>query len=109
MEKDTEKKIGQLQMMEQSINTFLMQKQQLQAQLIEMDSALKELKNTENAYKIVGNIMIKSKKEDLEKDLTSKKEAIELRIKTLEKQETQMKNKSKTLQEEVMKKLKPEK
>ena len=109
MEKDTEKKIGQLQMMEQSINTFLMQKQQLQAQLIEMDSALKELKNTENAYKIVGNIMIKSKKEDLEKDLTSKKEAIELRIKTLEKQETQMKDKSKTLQEEVMKKLEPKK
>ena len=50
--------------------------------------------------------MVKCKKEDLEKDLKAKKEAIELRIKTLEKQETQMKEKSKTLQEEVMKKLK---
>ena len=49
MEKDTEKQIGQLQMMEQSSNTFLMQKQQFQTQLIELDSALKEIEGTENA------------------------------------------------------------
>jgi prefoldin beta subunit len=109
MEKDTEKKIGQLQMMEQSLNTFLMQKQQLQAQLIELESALKEIKDTDNAYKIIGNIMVKTNKEELEKDLKSKKDAVDLRIKALEKQENQIKEKSKTLQEEVMKKLKPEK
>lgn len=107
MEKDTEKKIGQLQMMEQNLNNFLMQKQQFQTQLIEIDSALKELQNTDTAYKIVGNIMIKGNKEDLIKDLTSKKDAVELRIKTLENQESKMKSKSKELQEEVMKKLKP--
>lgn len=105
MEKDTEKQIGQLQMIEQSMQSFLMQKQQFQTQLIEIDSALKELKDTDTAYKIVGNIMIKSNKEDLEKDLNAKKEAVELRIKTLEKQEKQIKEKSKALQEEVMKKL----
>ena len=42
-------------------------------------------------------------------DLKSKKDAVDLRIKTLEKQEKQIKDKSKALQEEVMKKLKPEK
>ena len=109
MEKDTEKQIGQLQMMEQGMQTFLMQKQQLQTQLIEIESALKELKNTDQAYKIIGNIMVKTNKEELEKDLKSKKDAVDLRIKTLEKQEKQMKDKSKVLQEEVMKKLKSEK
>ena len=109
MEKDTENKIGQLQLMEQSMQTFLMQKQQLQAQLIEIESALKEIKDTEITYKIIGNIMVKTSKEELEKDLNSKKDAVELRIKTLEKQEGKIKEKSKSLQEEVMKKLKSEK
>ncbi|MBW3015222.1 prefoldin subunit beta [Candidatus Woesearchaeota archaeon] len=109
IEKETENKINQLQMLEQSLNNFLLQKQQFQAQLIEIDSALTELKSTEKAYKIVGNIMVASKKEDLEKDLKQKKEMVELRIKTLEKQEQKLRDKASSLQEEVMQKLKPKK
>ena len=66
--KTTQAKISQLQMFEQSINNLLMQKQQFQQQLIEIDSALEELKTTENAYKIIANIMVKSDKAKLEKD-----------------------------------------
>jgi len=105
MKKDTEQKIGQLQMFEQSMQNFLLQKQQLQAQLIELESALKELKTKNEAYKIVGNIMVASKKDELEKDLNTKKETIQLRIKTLEKQENTIKDKAQTLQKEVMKEL----
>ena len=88
--KDAEKKIGQLQMLEQSMQNLLMQKQQFQLQQVEFESALKELEKVEEAYKIVGNIMVKSKKKDLEEDLNSKKEVVTLRIKSLEKQENQM-------------------
>ncbi len=109
MTKETEQKIGQLQMMEQSLQTFLMQKQQLQGQLVEIESALRELKDAKDAYKIVGNIMVNSSKEDLEKDLKQKKETIELRIKTLEKQESQIKEKASSTQAEVMEQLKKEK
>lgn len=109
MTKETEEKIGQLQMMEQNIQNFLMQKQQLQGQLIEIESALRELKDAKDAYKIVGNIMIGSTKEDLEKDLNEKKTTIELRIKTLEKQESQIKEKASSTQAEVMEQLKKEK
>lgn len=109
VEKETEKKISQLQMMEQSMQTFLMQKQQFQAQLIEIESALKELERTKEAYKIVGNIMVSSTKEELESDLKKKKELIELRIKTLEKQESQIKERASTIQAEVMKELKEKK
>ncbi len=109
VEKETEKKISQLQMMEQSMQSFLMQKQQFQAQLVEIESALKEIEKAKEAYKIVGNIMVKGNKEDIENDLKKKKEIVELRIKTLEKQEGQIKEKASTVQEEVMKELKEKK
>lgn len=106
MEKETEQKINQLQLFEQSLQNLLMQKQQFQLQLVETESALKELETTEEAYKIVGNIMVLTKKEDLKKDLKEKKEIIEIRIKSLEKQETQIKEKASKLQEEILKKIK---
>jgi len=106
LSKETEQKIAQLQLYEQSLQNILMQKQQFQSQSVEIESALKELETTKEAYKIVGNIMVAAKKEDLKKDLESKKETINLRIKTMEKQENQIREKAKKLQEEVSKKIK---
>lgn len=105
MSKETEQKIQQLQLLEQSMQNFLVQKQQFQAQLMEIESALGELDKTDKAYKIVGNIMVASDKEELKKDLNSKKETVELRIKSLDKQESQMKEKATSMQQEVMKEL----
>ena len=45
-------------------------------------------------------------KDDLKNDLNSKKEIVELRVKSLEKQETQIKDKASKLQEEVLKEMK---
>jgi prefoldin beta subunit len=105
MDKETEEKIGRLQLIEQNMQNFLVQKQQLQAQLVEVESALNELKTTEEAYKIVGNIMVKSKKDELEKGLNEKKEMLDLRISSIEKQEENIKEKAKTLQQEVLSKM----
>ena len=91
------------------MQSFLVQKQQFQAQLIEIESALKELEQSKEAYKIVGNIMVSSDKDELEKDLKKKKEIVELRIKTLEKQENQIKDKASGVQAEVMEELKEKK
>ena len=102
MTKETQEKIGQLQMIEQNMQSMMAQKQQFQAQMVEIESALKELKNSKTAYKIVGNIMVSSDKESLEKDLNEKKEMMELRIKALEKQEEQVKEKAQKIQKEVM-------
>ena len=106
--KETEQKIGQLQMFEQSLQNFLGQKQQFQVQLVEVESALNELENTEKAYKIVGNIMVESDKNELKADLNSRKEMLELRIKTMEKQEFQVREKASKLQSEILKKIKKE-
>ena len=100
---EAEKKLGQLQMLEQSMQNMLMQKQQFQLQQVEIESALKELEKVNEAYKIIGNIMVLSKKEDLKDDLTSKKEIVELRIKNMEKQEDHLREKASKLQNEVLK------
>ena len=105
---ETEQKIGQLQMFEQSLQTFLGQKQQFQVQLVEVESALSELNGTDRAYKIVGNIMVESDKNELKTDLQSKKEMLELRIKTMEKQESQVREKASKLQSEILKKIQKE-
>lgn len=71
-------------------------------QLMEMDSAHEELQKTEKAYKIIGNIMVAAEKGSLDKDLSEKKERVALRMKSIEKQETKLKEQAKTLREEVM-------
>ena len=102
----SEQKIQELQMIEQRIHNLLMQKQQFQSQLLETETALKELESSKEAFKIIGNIMVKTKKEDMMKDLKEKKGMYQLRIKAIEKQETDIKEKAKTMQEEVMKEMK---
>ncbi|MEM4245515.1 MAG: prefoldin subunit beta [Candidatus Nanoarchaeia archaeon] len=105
--KETEEKIGQLQLMEQNIQNILMQKQAFQTQLFEIENALKELEKTkEETYKIVGPIMVAANKKELKDDLQAKKEVVELRIKNLEKQEKKIKEEAAQIQGEVMKKLK---
>ena len=106
VDKNTEAKIQQLQMFEQSLTNLLSQRQQFQTQLIEVESALTEIKDTPSVYKIVGNIMVSGDKQKIEKDLRSKKEVVQLRIKNLEKQEDQIKEKAKKIQTEVMQEMK---
>lgn len=104
--KDTEQKIKQLQLIEQNLQNFIAQKQQFQLQLIEVESALSELGTTKKAYKIIGNIMVDSDIEELKKDLDKKKEMLDIRLKSFEKQENQMKDKASKLQAEVLKEMK---
>lgn len=99
--KETQEKINRLSLIEQNMQQFLVQKQQLQANTFELDSALKELEGKDEAYKIVGNIMVITKTQDLKKDLSEKKEMMQLRIDSIEKQEKNLREKAQKIQEEV--------
>ena len=104
---ETQGKIKELQTFEQNLHSILMQKQAFQLELNETENALMELKNTtEPVYKMVGSIMIKADKEKIEKDLMHKKELLNIRLKSIEKQEKTIESDSEKLREEVMKKLK---
>jgi prefoldin beta subunit len=98
----TEENIKRLQLYEQNMQTLSVQKQQFQSQLVEVETALRELATVNSAYKIIGNIMVASDTETLKTELTGKKEMLELRVRTLDKQETSVRDKSSKLQKEVL-------
>jgi len=82
--------LAQFQQAQQQAQALLTQKQQLVMLLRETERALEELgKLQEGApvYKSVGPIMVKAEREELEKSLSDQKETLDLRIKTIERQE----------------------
>ena len=97
-----EEKIRQMQMFEQNMQVILVQKQNFQVQILEIDSALEEMEKSREHYKIIGNIMVKTEKSDLKKDLKSKKDLLDLRVKNLEKQEKQIKDEAAKIQEDIL-------
>lgn len=103
--KDAQEKIQQLQLLEQNIQQLFMQKQQFQAQLLEFESAVKELQSSKKCYKIIGNVMVASTPERLLRDTQAKLDKTKLRIQTLEKQESKLKEKVQSIQKDVMGKM----
>ena len=99
----------ELQTFQQQMQTVLIQKESLSIQSMEIDKALEELEKTKHndVFKAIGPILIKSTKKDLTKELNEKKETIDLRLKSLQKQENRVKEKLKESQEKfegIMKK-----
>ncbi|MEM5836336.1 MAG: prefoldin subunit beta [Candidatus Aenigmatarchaeota archaeon] len=90
----------EFQFYQQQLQTLLIQKESLKIQVAEIEGALEELNKTEEkqAFKIVGNIMIKKSVDEIKKELQEKKEEAEIRIKSLEKTEERIMNKLKYLQ-----------
>ena len=107
-DKEVQEKVAQLQLLQQNLQTLLVQKQQFQMQLNEIESASTELANAKQAYKIIGNIMVLSSQENLKKELSEKKEMIDLRLKNFEAQEERLQKKAEELQEAVLAGLKKE-
>ena len=106
-QKELEQKVSQLQILEHNMQNILIQKQNIQMQLLEIDNALNELGNLKDEpYKIVGNIMIKMEKAKVIKDLNSKKEMLELKLKRVDKQEDELRNKASELQQDILKDMK---
>ena len=80
-----------------------MQKQSLQMELSEVETALTEISKAKTeVYKISGQIMIAADKEGLEKELKQKQDLVSLRLKSLDKQESTLAESSEKLREEVL-------
>jgi prefoldin beta subunit len=104
---ETQEKIQQLQILEQNLQNFLMQKQAFQFEINEVENALAEIKKTSgDVYKLVGSIMIKAQKEDVEADLKKKFDVLSLRIKSIEKQESKFQEHVESIRKEVLEKIK---
>lgn len=97
--------LNQAQLYQQQMQGIMIQKENLNAQLLEIKHALKELENLKGdmVYKLTGPIMIKANKEEIKKELLEKQELVELRLKSLEKGEKKAKDKIEELKEKLSK------
>ncbi len=104
------KKVQELQILEQQKQIFLMEKQSVQVELNEVNNASDELKKTDDeVYKILGGIMIKASKNILVQELNEKQRVLNIRISALEKQENLIEEKINKIRSEVVSLMKEEK
>jgi prefoldin beta subunit len=96
--------VSRLQQLQQNLQAVMMQKQQLEVEMVETDRALQELKKAspdDAIFKNAGSVLIKAKKEDVIKDLEEKKELSNTRIMVLGKQETRVKENLKEVENKI--------
>src|SRR3989338_396220 len=99
-----------LQTYNQQLQTIMMQKQTMQMQLAEIDKAASEIdKADDEIYKSIGPILVKSDKNNVKQELDEMKEQFDIRIKSMEKQETKLKEKLREGQEKIQELVKSQK
>jgi prefoldin beta subunit len=106
MEEAIKEKIRKLQLIEENLHTYLGQKQQVQGQVMEIESATAALESANSFYKIIGNIMVEQPEVDLRKELGERLELVKVRLAALERQEERLKGQAESLQQEIMKSMK---
>ena len=89
--------------LQQQLRNVVIQKEALKIQVAEIESALKELANSkeEDVYKVVGSVLIKKKKAEVEKELEEIKEDSQIKISSLENIEKDLIGKIKKLEEKL--------
>ncbi len=106
LDEETQREIQEIQILEQNFQQIIMQKQAFQYESNETETALEEVKKSDgDVFRIVGQVVIKSTKEKIEKDLSHKKELIDLRLKNIEAQEQEFSKRIEQLREKIMKKI----
>jgi prefoldin beta subunit len=97
--------IAQFQQLAQQIQMVTSQKLQLDAQVRELGKAIDELdKAAEDAvvFRSVGSLMIQTKdKTALTTELKDQKETLEVRVKTLDKQDKHLRERHQSLQKQI--------
>jgi len=99
---EKEQKNQEMQILEQNVQSLMFQKQAFQMELSETQAAMKEMANSEEVYKIVGQLMVKSDAKKIKEELESKEKLLDLRIKSLDKQESEFLEKLEELKKEVL-------
>ena len=105
MDKESEQLLTQAQIYQQQIQNILTQKSALSLELNEIKKALEEIEKTSEkfVFKLSGPIMIRVDTKDIKKDLNEKENMINLRLNTIEKQESKLKEKIGELRTKIMK------
>jgi prefoldin beta subunit len=101
--------ISRLQQLQQNLQAIMMQKQQIELEIVETERALEELNKittSDSIYKAAGPLLIKSEKDIIEKELSEKKELANTRVMVLGKQESRVKENLKEVENKINQMLK---
>ena len=109
MADDVQQKIIEFEQNRNHLMNVSAQKQQLQVQSQTFKATLEELEKTKEkqVYKAVGNILILSDTVKVKKDTKERLESVDLRLKTMQKQEESLVNKLNGLKSEIEASQKP--
>ena len=105
-----QERLLRLQQLQQTLQSVLGQKQQVELELMEINQALDELqKLTDDAviYKATGSLLIKSERSKVIADLNERKELLGTRVTVLAKQEERIKAQVKDVQTKLQQDLNP--
>ncbi|MDK2849570.1 MAG: prefoldin beta subunit [Candidatus Woesearchaeota archaeon] len=91
-----------ISVVEQTLQNLLLQKQTINSQINELSLALKELEHSEDSYRLLGNILIKVEPKSLREQLTKDLDSLNLRLKSIEKQEESLTQRLQALQKEFL-------
>ncbi|MFH1521894.1 MAG: prefoldin subunit [archaeon] len=107
LDEETQRQIQELQMMEQTFQQLLMQKNAFSMESNETDLIIREVEKTEGEVSRIvgGQVIIKATKETILEDMKKKKELIDVRMKTINEQEQEFSKKIESIREEIMKKI----
>jgi prefoldin beta subunit len=103
-----QEQLVRLQQLQQTLQSIVTQKQQVDLELSETDKAITELdKSTDEVpvYKSVGSILVKSNRQGLLTELKERKELLTTRDTVLGKQEERTREKLKEIQEKIQERL----
>lgn len=105
-----QERLLRLQQLQQTLQSVVTQKQQLELELNETEQALTELgKLDESAiiYKSIGSLLVKAEKAKVATELAEHKELTSTRLSVLGKQEERLRTQAKDLQAKLQKDLSP--
>ena len=107
LDQETQRKIQEIQLYEQTIQQISMQKRSLEFELKETQQAVEELEKAEGeVFKIVaGQVVIRSEKEKLLSEMKEKKELLESRFKNIQEQEKEHLKTMEKLRDEILEKI----
>jgi len=107
LDEETQQKIQQLQMMEQSFQQLLMQKNAFSMEANETDFIIKEVEKTKGEVsRVIGNqVVVKTTKEEILEDMKNKKKLLDTRMKSIDEQEKEFSQKIEEIRKEVMEKI----
>jgi prefoldin beta subunit len=105
-----QERLLRLQQLQQTLQTVLTQKQQLELELTETEQALSELEKTDEnpvIYKSIGSLLVKAEKANVTTELNERKELLNTRVSVLGKQEERVRSQAKELQAKLQRDLSP--